>query len=193
MDKLRFTEPRLTLAMPCALIAILCLPTGLAASPNLPVGPVAALGGCKEVRGNGDLSEVMKLEARMWRAWAARDRATIIKLSDPSYINVDETSVATLTDVLSSFGQFHLDDYQLGPMCPSRLNADAIVLNYNARIHGRVDTKSGPVDVSRPVTETSIWVRRAGDWRNLMLHEVTLAPVRFPFARPPKGSAADAK
>lgn len=172
--------------LPVALAAVACFaPSSVVARPaaTLSATSVPALHGSASFHADAEMTQVAALEKRIWDAWKRRDKATIVALTDPSYVNVDENGVAGLADVLGSFAEFHLDDYQLGPMFALRIGPDAIVLNYNAKIHGHVRT--GHVDVSRPVSESSLWVRRAGKWRNLMLHETTLAPIRFPLASPP--------
>jgi hypothetical protein len=162
-----------------ALLALAAAAPGAAvpAAPDLP-----ALRGAPAVAGDRDAAAVIRLERRLWEAWRRGDGATVRALSDPHYVNVTEESVDGLSGILADLPHFHLDSYRLGPMAPLRVGRDAILLNYRAEIIGHYDGRAGPIDLSRPVSESSLWVRRAGAWRNLMLHETTVAPVRFPHA-----------
>jgi hypothetical protein len=131
---------------------------------------------------SADVRAVMALERTLWQAWRNGDSATIARLSDPAYQSIAEGSLGGLSEVLRDVRATHLVSYTLGPMAPLRVTRDVIVLNYRGYMQAKYVAGEREIDVSRPVAESSIWVRRAGEWRNVMLHETTIAPVRLPHA-----------
>ncbi|HEY4640136.1 MAG TPA: nuclear transport factor 2 family protein [Thermoanaerobaculia bacterium] len=126
-----------------------------------------ALAGC--ARNDNSEQLVLRGERQLWDAWKHRDRATFEKLTAPDYACVSEDGVLGLEQIRTMFATAHLSDYRLGKMVARRISADSIVVVYNAHMVGEADGK----DVSRGVSEASVWARRGGEWRNVLLHEVT--------------------
>lgn len=149
-----------------------------------PLPPPPALQGARSLAVDPDFAEVAAMEMQLWEAWRVHDRATIVALSDPDYVNVEEESIATLPEILAEFDNVTVDSYALGAFAPLRVSADVIVLNYRAEIRGHYDGPHGRADLSRPVSESSLWVRREGRWRNLMLRETSVAAARYPHPPP---------
>lgn len=129
------------------------------------------------------MERVAVLERTLWAAWQRNDRTTITRLSDSSYLSVNEASISGLAGIFDD--RFHLDSYSLGPFFSFRPDANTIILVYRANMTAHYDGPRGRIDLSRPVSECSVWIeRKPHQWRNAMLHETTVASVRFPNAAP---------
>jgi hypothetical protein len=121
-----------------------------------------------------DNSEQMVIagERQLWDAWKHRDRATFEKLTAADYYCISEDGpdqAEGLAQIRNMFDTAHLRDYRLGKIVARRISPDSIVVVYNAHMFGDVNGK----DVSRGVSEASVWARRGGEWRNVLLHEAT--------------------
>jgi hypothetical protein len=121
-----------------------------------------------------DVETVIQHERELWEAWKMRELATIERLTAEDYYSVDERGpeqAIGLAEIRESFAKYELRDYRLEDVAVRRLAPGVIAVVYNARIDGVYDGE----DISRDVSEASIWVRRDGKWLNVFLHEVTRA------------------
>ena len=123
---------------------------------------------------SADVRRILDLEHQTWDAWKRHDLPALEHLTAPDYYSVSEDGPDHAIDlawIRDKFPHAHLRDYRLGKIAARVLTRDSVVLVYNAHLFGDDDGK----DFSRGVSETSVWVRRNGAWRNVLLHEVTRA------------------
>lgn len=136
----------------------------------LPMLLVLAVGAARA----DDTDTVIGMERALWVAWRAHDLKAIEAVTAPDYYSVNEEGPAHaigLAQIRKDFADYALRDFRLGGMVARVIAPDAIVVVYNAHMTGSAAGK----DLSRGVAEASVWAKRGGAWRNVLLHEVTRA------------------
>jgi hypothetical protein len=120
-------------------------------------------------------SAVVRLEQRMWHDWAAGDYTHFGTVLAPDFYNIyaDGPGVGK-SQVIHDFVEAKLLDYLLGPMTVVRLTPDAMLVVYNARMHG----KQTGSEIRRSVDVTAAWAKRGGRWVNVFHRESNPPPAR---------------
>ncbi|HKF41580.1 MAG TPA: nuclear transport factor 2 family protein [Thermoanaerobaculia bacterium] len=117
-----------------------------------------------------EIENLIWLEQQLWEGWKRHDLPAIKKLTAPEYVSISESGTTPWAGIEKTFADYRLDDYGIGPIHVQRASPDVVILSYQAEIRGAVSGKP----VSRRVAESSVWVRRAGKWLNIYLHEITI-------------------
>ena len=117
-----------------------------------------------------EVEKLIGLEQQLWEGRKRHDLPAIKKLTAPEYVSVSESGTTTWAGLEMTFPDYRLDDYGIGPIHVQRASTDVVILSYQAEIRGAVSGKS----VSRRIAESSVWIRRAGNWLNVYLHEITI-------------------
>lgn len=118
-----------------------------------------------------DMSDVKAAEIRLWEAWHHHDLNTWVELTSPDYVWSDGRDLRDYASVRKTFDSGTLQDYRTSEMHAVKVAPDVIVLSYRAHMKGVYEKKPFESDVA----EGSVWIRRKGQWRNLMLQEVEVS------------------
>ncbi len=108
--------------------------------------------------------ELIALEQKFWHAIKDKDTATAVALSDDPCVvvgaqGVGEVDKATLAGMLAN-APYQLKDFSFDDFHVRRVTDDVAVVAYKVREDLLVDGQ----DVDLKAFDSSIWVRRAGQW-----------------------------
>ncbi len=130
-------------------------------------------------------TELLRLEKRFWDAMQQKDAQTAARLTDEPCIvagaqgvsAIDRQTMAKLTEE----GQWTLEDYEYDEAnAQVRMVGDDVAL-IAYKVTERLTVEGKPLTLE--ANDTSVWVRRNGDWRCAMHTE---SPAGDPFGRDKK-------
>jgi hypothetical protein len=128
----------------------------------------------------GTRQELLNLERRYWNAVQEKDAATATELSDDPCIVVGAQGVGEIgKDQLATMlgdSTYELERFNIEDVHMRKLSDGVIVVAYKVKETLVVDGK----DVSLEAFDSSVWVRRNGEWV-CALH--TESPAGDPFGR----------
>jgi hypothetical protein len=113
-----------------------------------------------------DEAAIRDLEARSWVAWKAHDGAFFEQFLSDDHVEVHGYGVvgkAAVVEGVRSAGCV-VESYSLGPLSVTTVAPDSILITYRAE----QNTRCGSAKVPSPVWATSLYVRRAGKWLNVL-------------------------
>lgn len=128
------------------------------------------------------VSEVTALEIRTWEAWHHHDLTAWSELTAPEYEWTDGQDRRGYGDVRRTFDLGQLQEYRLGKINAFVLGPDEVALSYRAFQRGIYRNKP----FQQNFTEFSLWQKRGGKWRNVLLQEVQTSPGKT-IVKPPDG------
>ena len=128
------------------------------------------------------VSEVTALEIRLWEAWHHHDLKAWSELTAPEYEWTDGKDRSGYADVRRTFDLGQLQEYRLGKINAFVLRPDEVALSYRAFQRGIYRNKP----FQQNFTEFSLWEKRGGKWRNVLLQEVQMSPGKT-IVKPPDG------
>ena len=134
----------------------------------LPILALVASIGHSQPSTPADVAEVKALEIRLWDAWRTRDLPTWQDLTDPSYSWSDGKDRKDYAAIRKEFDTARLEEYRTSEMQSFDIAPGVIALSYRAFFRGTLQNKP----IRSNVSECSVWVRRDGKWRNVLLQEV---------------------
>ena len=114
-----------------------------------------------------DIAGVKKLEIELWEAWHHLDVEKWNQLTAPDYVWSDGKQMRGYDAVRKQFSMGKLEEYKTTNMQAVRVSPDVIVLSYRALLKGVYNKKSFQSNVA----ECSVWAKRNGKWRSIMLQE----------------------
>ena len=112
---------------------------------------------------------ILDLEAKSWVAWKAQDATFFEQFLSEDHVEVHGYGVAGKNDVVGAIrsGGCVVASYSLGPLKLVRASADSVLVTYRAE----QSTKCGSAVVPSPVWATSLYVKRAGKWLNVLYQQ----------------------
>ena len=126
------------------------------------------------------VGEVTALEIRTWEAWHHHDLKAWSELTAPEYEWTDGQDRRGYADVRRTFDLGQLQEYRLGKINAFVLGPDEVALSYRAFQRGIYRNKP----FQQNFTEFSLWQKRGGKWRNVLLQEVQTSPGKT-IVKPP--------
>lgn len=136
--------------------------------------------------------KVMEVEQRFWNAMKEKDADSAAQMTDDGCIVVGAQGVSAITaDMmakLTSEGAWELQQYSFDENNRQVrfLSDDVAIVAYTVRERVVVDGETVPIKAN----DSSVWVRRNGDWR-CALHTESLAG--DPYGRDRQSNAKDAR
>lgn len=108
--------------------------------------------------------ELLELERGFWDAMKKRDAASAAKLTDESCLvagpqGIGELTRATIGKMVES-ASYELTDYSLGDYKVRRLSDDVVICAYKVKERLVVDGATTQLEAY----DTSVWVKKDGDW-----------------------------
>jgi hypothetical protein len=140
-------------------LTAIVLATAAAAAPAAePAGPAP--------QSAADEALIRELEAKSWAAWKARDGAFFEQFLSDDHVEVHGFGIAAKAAVVEGVRSTacSVQSYALGPLTLTPVTPDTVLVTYRAE----QDTRCGNARVPSPVWATSLYVRRAGRWLNLL-------------------------
>jgi ketosteroid isomerase-like protein len=135
---------------------------------------------------------VMEVEQRFWNAMKEKDSASAGRLTDDRCIIVGAQGVSAITpevmSKLTSEGKWELEQYAFDEKHRQVhfVSDDVAIVAYTVRERVTVDGETVPIEAN----DSSVWVRRGGQWR-CALHTESLAG--DPFGRDRRSDATSAR
>jgi len=113
-----------------------------------------------------DETSIRDLESRSWVAWQTHDAAFFEGFLSPDHVEVHGYGIVGKPAVVKGVGDGGcvVRRYSLGPFSLTPVAADSVLVTYRAE----QDTLCGTVKVPSPVWATSLYVKRAGKWLNVL-------------------------
>lgn len=120
-------------------------------------------------------SSLVAMERQSWVAWKAHDAGFFERFLSDDHVEVGGAGPTGKADVVNVVGggACTVDAYSVDHFAYRRLGPDTAVLTYRAE----QTTHCGAATVPSPVWATSVYVRKAGRWRNA-IYVHSLAPSR---------------
>jgi hypothetical protein len=115
---------------------------------------------------SSDESRVEELERQSWVSWQKRDGAFFQRFLSDDHVEVHATGLAGKQAVVATVSSpgCVVNSYRVGDFKVTHINADTILLNYNAA----QDTVCFKKKVPSPAWVSSLYVRRNGEWLNIL-------------------------
>lgn len=114
---------------------------------------------------------VMQLERKTWELTKSKDKTAAASLMADDFVDVGESGVVNRSKVLETFGQATINSFSLGQMQAVALAPTVVVVTYKATAQGSAQGHPLP----SPVFVSSVWVKRNGNWLNVLYHDTTAA------------------
>jgi uncharacterized protein (TIGR02246 family) len=136
--------------------------------------------------------KVMEVEQRFWNAMKDKDADAAAQMTDDGCIVVGAQGVSAITaDMMAKLtaeGEWELQQYSFDEKNRQVrfLSDDVAIVAYTVRERVVVDGETVPIEAN----DSSVWVRRNGDWR-CALHTESLAG--DPYGRDRQTSTKDAR
>lgn len=136
--------------------------------------------------------EVMEVERQFWNAMKEKDAASAGQMTDDRCIVVGAQGVSAITpevmSKLTSEGKWELQQYAFDEKNRQVhfVSDDVAIVAYTVKERVLVDGETVPVEAN----DSSVWVRRDGEWR-CALHTESLAG--DPFGRDRRSGAPSAR
>ncbi len=143
---------------PAALVALVALL--LAATPALAEDDAAAQG------------TVTALEKQSWAAWQGHDGSFFQRVLSEDHLDIHDSGISNKKQVVAGVasGVCVVKTWDVGEMKFTRVSEDTAMLFYRAS----QDTHCGAAVVPSPVLVTSLYVKRDGQWLNLLYEQVPI-------------------
>jgi len=120
-----------------------------------------------------DEAQIRQLESRSWVAWKNHDVAFFEEFLADDHVEVHGYGVTDKAAVIAGVRSptCVVQTYSLGPFTVARTSADSVLVTYRAQ----QDTLCGGTRVPSPVWATSLYVKRAGRWVNVLYQHTPVA------------------
>ena|ERR1051326_3705541 len=111
---------------------------------------------------------IVKLETQGWELFKNKDKKWG-SLCTPDYSGVfADGSVNNLSQALQAMSSFTINRYSLSDVKVVSLGPDSAVISYTAAVNL---TTNGGKPQDEKLAVTSVWVKRAGQWKTIRYHE----------------------
>ncbi len=119
-----------------------------------------------------DEAAIRELETRSWVAWKDHDAAFFEQFLAEDHVEIHAYGIVGKAAVVEGVRSpaCLVQTYSLGPFSLTRVSGDTVLLTYRAE----QDTACGNQRVPSPVWATSLYVKRAGRWVNVMYQHTPL-------------------
>ena len=109
---------------------------------------------------------IRQLEFRSWVAWKSHDAAFFEQFLADDHVEVHGHGITNKSAVVAGVRSptCVVRTYSLGPFTVAKTSTDSVLVTYRAE----QNTLCGGARVPSPVWATSLYVRRAGRWVNVM-------------------------
>jgi hypothetical protein len=116
-----------------------------------------------------DDASIRDLEFKSWVAWKAQDAAFFEQFLSDDHVEVHGYGVANKAAVVGAIRSAGciVGSYSLGPLTLVHTSPDSVLVTYRAE----QSTKCGSAAVPSPVWATSLYVKRAGRWFNVLYQQ----------------------
>lgn len=116
---------------------------------------------------------IRELESKSWVAWKAHDAAFFEQFLADDHVEVHGYGITDKTAVIAGVRSpaCVVQSYSLGPFTVARTSPDSVLVTYRAQ----QDTLCGGARVPSPVWATSLYVKRAGRWVNVLYQHTPAA------------------
>jgi len=114
---------------------------------------------------------VMQLERKTWELAKSKNKTAAASLMADDFVDVGESGVVTRSKVLDTFGQATINSFALDQLQAVALAPTVVVVTYKATATGSAQGRPLP----SPVFVSSVWVKRNGQWLNVLYHDTTAA------------------
>ena len=113
-----------------------------------------------------DETLIRQLESRSWVAWKTHDAAFFEQFLADDHVEVHGHGITGKSAVVAGVRSpaCVVQTYALGPLIVAKSSADTVLVTYRAE----QDTLCGGARVPSPVWATSLYVKRAGRWVNVL-------------------------
>jgi hypothetical protein len=120
-----------------------------------------------------DETLIRQLESESWIAWKTHDAAFFEKFLADDHVEVHGYGITDRTAVIAGVRSplCVVQTYSLGPFTVTKTSADSVLVTYRAE----QDTLCGGARVPSPVWATSLYVKRAGRWVNVLYQHTPAA------------------
>jgi hypothetical protein len=137
------------------------------------MSPAAAQSSSQAALSSADESAIRELEARSWIAWKNHDAAFFEQFLSEDHVEVHAYGVVGKAAVVEGVRSpmCNVQAYSLGPLSLMPVSADSVLVSYRAE----QDTSCGAAKVPSPVWATSLYVKRAGRWVNVLYQHTPVA------------------
>jgi uncharacterized protein DUF4440 len=109
---------------------------------------------------------IRQLESKSWVAWKTHDVTFFEQFLAEDHVEIHGYGITDKAAVVAGVRSpsCAVRTYSLGPFTVARTSADSVLVTYRAE----QDTLCGGARVPSPVWATSLYVKRAGRWVNVM-------------------------
>lgn len=117
--------------------------------------------------------ELMDKEKEIWDAYKLKDKAALKDLLAEDYYAIEDADgkIMTKTEALQSVAGLDIKTYELTDLSVIEINEGAAIVRYKVRMKGAADKHAF---VPHWSMASSVWVKRAGKWLNLMYQETEI-------------------
>jgi len=121
------------------------------------------------VQSTADVELIRELEAKSWVAWKAQDAAFFERFLSEDHVEVHGYGITGRPAVVGGIrsGICVVQSYSLGTMSTAVVAPDAVLVTYRAE----QDTRCGNSKAPSPVWATSLYVKRSGQWLNVLYQQ----------------------
>ena len=121
------------------------------------------------VQSTTDVEIIRELETKSWVAWKAQDAAFFERFLSEDHVEVHGFGIAGRTAVVNGIRSAGcvVQSYSLGTFATAVVAPDAVLVTYRAE----QDTRCGNSKVPSPVWATSLYVKRSGQWLNVLYQQ----------------------
>lgn len=114
--------------------------------------------------------ELIAKEKAVWDAYKQKDAKALGQLLAEDYYAIEDADGETMSkaEALKSMSSLDLKSYEMKNLAVIEINADSAIVRYQVKTHGAADKHEF---VPHWSMVSSIWVKRAGKWQNLMYQE----------------------
>ena len=122
---------------------------------------------------SADEMQIRELEARSWVAWRSHDASFFEQFLSEDHVEVHAYGIAGKTAVIEGVRSTAcvVRSYSLGPLSLTPVAENSVLVTYRAE----QDTSCGKSKVPSPVWATSLYVKRAGRWVNVLYQHTPAA------------------
>jgi hypothetical protein len=112
---------------------------------------------------------IRELESKSWVAWKTRDAAFFEQFLTDDHVEVHGYGITGKAAVVAGVRSPScvVQSYSLGPFTLTKVSADSVLVTYRAQ----QETVCGGARVPSPVWATSLYVKRAGRWVNVLYQQ----------------------
>jgi hypothetical protein len=117
------------------------------------------------------IKAVIRLEERVWKAAQQRDVGEFRKLVPPDAVMIFQSGIVPQPQYIATMSGRTISRYEIRDIHGFMPNSTTVILLYEAVRLGEEDGTTFP---SSPVIESTIWIKRAGQWVAILNQETPI-------------------